>query len=79
MPAGCEGLTFGESALWLACPNENKVLRINPETNLVDKVIDVSARPQALAVGGNSIWVLCEKEGNGRPHRSEDEQSGEIH
>src|SRR5271156_3634341 len=32
-PAGCSGLTFGESALWLACPNENKVLRINPETN----------------------------------------------
>ena len=63
VPAGCEGLTFGESALWVACPNENKVLRINPESNLVDKVIDVSARPQALAVGGNSIWVLCEKEG----------------
>ncbi len=63
VPAGCEGLTFGESALWLACPNENKVLRINPESNLVDKVIDVSARPRALAVGGDAIWVLCEKEG----------------
>lgn len=63
VPAGCEGLTFGETALWLACPNENKVLRINPETNLVEKAIDVSAQPQALAIGGTSIWVLCEKEG----------------
>jgi len=63
LPAGCEGLTFGETALWLACPNENKVLRINPATNLVEKVIDVAARPQAIAVGAKSIWVLCEKEG----------------
>ena len=63
VPAGCDSLTFGETALWLACPNENKVLRINPATNLVEKVIDVSAHPQALAVGGRSIWVLCEKEG----------------
>lgn len=63
VPAGCEGLTFGETALWLACPNESKVLRINAETNLVEKVIDVSAQPQALAVGAGSLWVLCEKKG----------------
>src|ERR1700685_2007226 len=60
---GAAALAFGETALWLACPNENKVLRINPATNLVEKAIDVSAHPEALAVGGTSIWVLCEKDG----------------
>ena len=32
--AGCHSLVFGEAALWLACPAENKVLRIDPVTNL---------------------------------------------
>jgi streptogramin lyase len=63
VPAGCRSLTFGETALWLACPAENKVLRINPATNLVDKSIEVSAQPEALAVGAGSIWVLCRKDG----------------
>ena len=32
-------------------------------TNLVDKSIDVSDRPVALAIGETSVWVLCEKDG----------------
>jgi streptogramin lyase len=39
------------------------VLRINPELNQVEKHIETSALPKALAIGENSIWVLCEKEG----------------
>src|SRR5262245_50038458 len=50
LPAGCSALTFGESALWAACPTEDRVLRINPQTNLVEKRIEVAARPRALAV-----------------------------
>jgi streptogramin lyase len=49
--------------LWLACPAENKVLRINPTTNLVEQVIKVSEQPEFMAVGEGSIWVLCRKEG----------------
>ncbi len=63
VPPGCRSLTFGETALWVACPAANKVLRINAATNLVEKSIEVSAQPQALAVGAGSIWVLCRKEG----------------
>lgn len=63
LPAGCRSLTFGEAALWLACPAGNKVLRINPATNLVDEAVAVSGQPEALAVGGGSIWALCRKEG----------------
>jgi streptogramin lyase len=63
LPAGCTGLTFGETALWAACPTEDRVLRINPQTNLVEKRIEVASRPRAIAVGEGSVWVLCEKDG----------------
>jgi len=63
LPAGCNSLTFGETALWVTCPTENRVLRINPETNQVEKHIDTSATPKALVIGEGSVWVLCEKEG----------------
>src|SRR5262249_6470272 len=32
----CNTLVFGETALWLACPLENRVVRVNPETNLLE-------------------------------------------
>jgi virginiamycin B lyase len=63
LPAACSALSFGETALWAACPAEDRVLRINPQTNLVEKRIEVAARPRALAVSDGSVWVLCEKDG----------------
>lgn len=63
LPANCNTLTFGETALWVTCPSENRVLRINPETTLVEKRIDVSAQPSAVAIGESSLWVLCLKDG----------------
>ena len=47
--ADCNTLMFGETALWLTCPAENRVLRVDPQTNLVDKSIEVSA---ARGAGG---------------------------
>ena len=49
--ADCNTLVFGETALWLTCPAENRVLRVDPQTNLVDKSIEVSAAPTALVAG----------------------------
>jgi virginiamycin B lyase len=63
LPAGCNTVTFGETALWVTCPAEDRVLRIDPDKNLVDKRIEVSAQPKALAIGEGSIWVLCQKDG----------------
>jgi virginiamycin B lyase len=63
VPAGCNNLTFGETALWLVCAAENKIYRIDPATNLVANQIEVSAQPQALALGEGSVWVLCRKDG----------------
>ena len=63
LPAGCNTLTFGETALWVTCPLENRILRINPDTTLIEKRIEVSGQPTALAIGESSLWVLCLKEG----------------
>ena len=62
VPPGCANLTFAETSLWLTCP-DNKVLRINPATNLIDKRIDVGANPVSLVSGQGAIWVFCGKEG----------------
>ena len=63
LPSDCNSLAFAEASLWVTCPAENRILRINPVTNLVEKHIEVSASPRALASGGGSVWVLCEKDG----------------
>ncbi len=63
LDAGCTSMLFGETALWVACPAENRVVRVNPSTNLAEKRIEVSAQPAALAMGENSIWVYCRKDG----------------
>lgn len=63
LPAGCNSLTFGETALWVTCPADHLVVRVNPVTTLVEKRIEVSAQPSALVSGESSLWVLCLKEG----------------
>ena len=73
LPADCRSLTFGETALWLACPSENKVIRINPATNLVEKQIEVSAEPVVDCHGAElRLGVLPQGKQSGS-HRSEDE------
>jgi streptogramin lyase len=62
--AGCESLILAEKSLWVACPSRNKVMRINPATNVVDEAITVSAQPISLSAGEEgAIWVLCRKDG----------------
>ena len=63
LPAGCNSLTFGETALWATCPSDGHLVRINPQTNLVEKYIEVAGEPEAIAIGEGSVWVYCRKEG----------------
>jgi virginiamycin B lyase len=63
LPASCNTIISGESALWVTCPAENRVLRIDPITNLVTERIEVLGEPYTLAVGEGSVWVLTRKEG----------------
>ena len=62
LPAGCNSITFGESALWATCPTENRILRIDPLLNVVSQRIEVSAEPSAIAAGEGSIWAYCKKD-----------------
>ena len=39
------------------------MIRVNPNTSLVDKTIDVSGKPESIAIGETSVWVLCGKDG----------------
>ena len=64
LPAGCMGVMFAEKSIWVACPAKNKVLRLNPSTNVLEQSIEVSAQPIGIAAGAEgSIWVLCRKDG----------------
>jgi virginiamycin B lyase len=63
LPASCNSVAFGETALWVSCPAESKVLRIDPSTNLVVNRIEVAAGARSVAFGAGSVWVLCDKEG----------------
>lgn len=64
LPAGCRGLTLAEKSIWIACPARNKVLRINPSTNILEESIVVSPQPVAIAAGPDgALWVLCRKDG----------------
>ena len=76
VPADCRGLILAEASLWLACPSENKVLRINPASNLVDQSIKVSEQPISIAAGAGSLGPLPQGRED-RPHRSEDQQGNE--
>jgi streptogramin lyase len=68
LPAGCFTVAFGptgpDAALWVTCTVANKVLRVDPKTNLVTNRINVSPQPRFLAVGEGAVWVLCQGEGN---------------
>jgi streptogramin lyase len=49
----------GEGAVWVAAPDEQAVLRIDPATGAVVSRIDVSGatRPGVLAAGEGALWV----------------------
>jgi virginiamycin B lyase len=67
LPAGCFAVAYGppgpDAALWVTCTEANKVLRVDPNTNLVTNRIDVSKQPRFLTVGEGAVWVLCQGEG----------------
>ncbi len=58
---------------------DSHLLRINPETNLVEKRIEVSAGARSVAFGDKSVWVLCEQRRQSGTNRSEDQQSDQDH
>jgi virginiamycin B lyase len=51
-----------DRAVWVACPQDNLVLRIDPLTNRVVATLQV-AQPQDVALGFGSVWVPSQRSG----------------
>jgi streptogramin lyase len=56
-------MIYAESSIWVVCPADDQLLRVNPLTNLVDQRIKVTAKPTSVASGDGSLWVLGLKDG----------------
>lgn len=50
-------LAFGDGALWVASYDDGTVVRIDPTSGNVTKVIRVGGHPSGIAVGGGRVWV----------------------
>jgi protein kinase-like protein len=49
--------TRGESKRVPPTVRANSLVRLDPQTNTISRVIDVGAQPMATAVGGRNVWV----------------------
>jgi DNA-binding beta-propeller fold protein YncE len=68
LAAACLSITSADNSLWVTCPGEKRIIRFNPQTNLVIARIEVTPEPVSIAFGGatpaeSSIWVLSRAQG----------------
>ncbi len=64
-PTGVAGslpsaVATGFDTVWVANAGDNNVVRINPRTNGVVRMISVGGSPRGIAVGEGAIWVTSE-------------------
>lgn len=52
-----EALAFGQGRLWLADPNDQSLLVVDPLSGDVDRTIPLPLHPTALAFGAGTLWV----------------------
>ncbi len=50
-------IAVGEGGVWVADVHANKVVRVDPATNLMAATITVGHAPTAIAVGAGAVWV----------------------
>jgi streptogramin lyase len=51
------GVAFGEGSVWVADPNLDSVLRVDPARNRIAARISVPDHPVRVAVGAGAVWV----------------------
>lgn len=51
-------IASGQSGVWIAVPDEDRIWRLNRETGVAERAIHVPGGPFAVAVGRGSVWVL---------------------
>jgi YVTN family beta-propeller protein len=52
-----DGVTVGESAVWVANLDDKTLSRVDPEKRTVTRTISLGATPTGLAVGFGAVWV----------------------
>jgi YVTN family beta-propeller protein len=52
-----QDLAFGAGAVWVASYDDGTVVRIDPTSGNISKVIHVGGRPSGIAVGDGKVWV----------------------
>src|SRR5262249_50019706 len=57
LPATPAAIASGDGSLWLADPNDDVALRVNPTTGAVAPRIPVDSQPGSLALGGGAVWA----------------------
>ena len=63
MLRGASAVAVGEGAVWVAASLDNKLVRIDPQTNSVVTAIDVGRYPVGIAVGAGAVWVANRDDG----------------
>ena len=50
-------LTFSGKTIWVANYGSNSVLGIDPNTRVINWIVEVGSKPSALAFDGTNVWV----------------------
>jgi virginiamycin B lyase len=56
-------LAVTEDAVWVLCPDDGSLSRIDPVTNELVATIPVGRGPSGLAVGAGAVWVTSSGDG----------------
>jgi virginiamycin B lyase len=56
-------LAVTEDAVWVLCPDDGSLSRIDPVTNELVATIPVGRGPSGLAVGAGAVWVTSSRDG----------------
>ena len=58
LPSRPGAVATGDGNVWVALPDQGRVVEIDPETRSVVDTIPVGADPEGVAVSDDSIWVV---------------------
>jgi virginiamycin B lyase len=64
LPPGAVSVRAGHGSLWVACPTEDRVLRVDPRSGELTAEFTTGHVPRFLVVGQDGIWVLNQASGS---------------
>lgn len=64
LPHGAAAVRAGLGSLWVTVSTADQLLRIDPADPTQQTPIDVGSYPRFLAVGGDAVWVMNQRDGS---------------